>query len=367
MLIADIIATIESFAPSAFQEDWDNTGVQVGTCNNECTGVLLCVDPSPAVVAEAVEKGCNLIISHHPLLFKGLKRITGANPVQETVIAAIKANVTIYSCHTAVDNTIDGVSYTMARMLGVTVTGVLAPMEPRFCKLSVMVPEAHADQVRNAMFAAGAGTIGNYDCCSYNVSGIGTFLPKDGANPFVGTVNELHREPEMRIDVLVPVWLKNKVAGAMIAAHPYEEPAYEFVDITNRSSKIGSGVIGTLSDAISPLELVSKVKEAFNSPIARCTAVVNNSQRRIRRVAMCGGAGGSFIQDAIAAGADAYITSDTRYHDFVDYKDRILIVDIGHFESEHCTKDIFYQIITQKFTNFAVYKSMLEINPINYI
>jgi dinuclear metal center YbgI/SA1388 family protein len=366
VLIGEIIAEIERFAPSAYQESWDNTGLQVGSRAVECSGVLICVDVTPAIVDEAIARGCNLIVSHHPLIFKGLKRITGATPVETSVMNAIAAGVSIYSCHTSVDNTVGGVSYTMARMLGVEPRQVLAPIEPRWCKLSVMVPEASAESVRMAMFDAGAGTIGNYDCCSYNVSGTGTFRAKAGAHPFVGDIDELHQEAEVRIDVLVPTWLKSKVESAMLEVHPYEEPAYEFVNITNPSKKIGFGIVGTLSERLTARQLIDKVKATFGSPVVRCTRFDDNDTL-ISRVAMCGGAGGSFINDAVAAGAQAYINSDTRYHDFVDYQNKILIIDIGHFESEQCTKDIFYQIITQKFTNFAVYKSQLEINPINYI
>jgi dinuclear metal center YbgI/SA1388 family protein len=365
MTNGEIIAELERFAPAAYQESWDNTGLQVGTRGAECTGVLICVDVTPAVVDEAIERGCNLIVSHHPLMFKGLKRITGATPVEVSVMNAIAGGVSIYSCHTAVDNAEGGVSYTMARMLGIDVRRVLAPIEPRWSKLSVMVPEAEAESVRMAMFDAGAGSIGNYDCCSYNVSGTGTFRAKPGAHPFVGDIDELHHEREVRIDVLVPTWLRSKVESAMLEVHPYEEPAYEFINITNASRKIGSGVVGTLDESITPRQLIERVKAAFGSPVVRCTRF--DEDMAITRIAMCGGAGGSFIGDAVAAGAQAYINSDTRYHDFIDYQDRILIVDIGHFESEQCTKDIFYQIITQKFTNFAVYKSQLEINPINYI
>jgi dinuclear metal center YbgI/SA1388 family protein len=368
MLIGEIIAELESFAPPAYQESWDNTGLQVGSRAVECTGVLICVDVTPAVVDEAISRSCNLIVSHHPLMFKGLKRITGATPVEISVINAIAAGVSIYSCHTAVDNAPGGVSYTMARMLGVDVRRVLAPIEPRWCKLSVMVPQAEAESVRMAMFDAGAGTIGNYDCCSYNVSGTGTFRAKPGAHPFVGDIDELHHEPEVRIDVLVPNWLRSKVESAMLEVHPYEEPAYEFINIANTNSKVGSGIVGTLAERLTPRQLIEKVKATFGSPVVRCTHFdADDTDMLISRVALCGGAGGSFINDAITAGAQAYINSDTRYHDFVDYQNKILIIDIGHFESEQCTKDIFYQIITQKFTNFAVYKSQLEINPINYI
>ncbi len=368
MLIGEIIAAIESFAPPAYQESWDNTGLQVGSRAVECSGALLCVDVTPAIVDEAISLGCNLIVSHHPLMFKGLKRITGSTPVEVSVMNAIAAGVSIYSCHTAIDNAEGGVSYTMAQKLGVKVQRALSPIEPRCCKLSVMVPEKEAESVRMALFDAGAGKLGNYDCCSFNVSGTGTFRALDGAHPFVGAIDELHHEPEVRVDVLVPTWLKGKVESALLEVHPYEEPAYEFVNLASPDRRIGSGIVGTLEKGVTARELIERVKAAFGSPIVRCTKYdYDDAEMKITRVAMCGGAGGSFIGDAIASGAQVYINSDTRYHEFLENQDKILIIDIGHFESEQCTKDIFYQIITQKFTNFAVYKSQLEINPINYI
>lgn len=368
MLIGEIIAAIESVAHPGFQEDWDNTGLQVGNRLTECTGVLVCVDVTPAIVDEAVELGCNLIVSHHPLLFKGVKRLTGATPVEVSVMNAIAAGVSVYSCHTAIDNVPGGVSAAMARMLGIDVRRVLEELPPRNLKLSVMVPRDAAESVRMALFDAGAGSLGNYDCCSFNSEGTGTFQPMPGSHPYVGEEGEIHEEPETRIDMLVPVWLRAKAEAALLEVHPYEEPAYEFTELKNGSRHIGAGIIGTLRERMTPAELVEHVKKTFGSPVARCSAYVGeNAGIAISRVALCGGSGGSFIGRALALGAQAYITSDVRYHDFVDHRSDILLIDIGHFESEQCTKDIFYQIITQKFANFAVYKSKLENNPINYV
>ena len=330
--------------------------------------MLICVDVTPAIVEEAHTLGCNLIVSHHPLIFKGLKRLVGATPVEAAVMNAIALGISVYSNHTAVDNTPGGVSYTMASMLGVDVLRSLAPIAPRWEKLAVMVPVSHAEEVRLALFDAGAGSFGIYDCCSFNVDGTGTFRALDGANPFVGKHGEVHQEPETRIEVLVPTWLKRKVEQTLIETHPYEMPAYEFMALTNPNPAIGTGVTGTLREGMTARQLIEHVKKTFGSPVVRCTRFDDSADAPlIRRVAMCGGAGGSLIGDAVAAGAQAYISSDTRYHDFVDRQNDILLIDIGHFESEQCTKEIFYQIITRKFTNFAVYKSKLENNPINYI
>lgn len=234
-------------------------------------GVLLCVDPTPGIVAEAAERGCNLIISHHPLFFKGIKRLTGTTLVERTAIAAISAGIAIYSCHTSVDNAAGGVSWEMARRLGVKVLSVLQPRKADMLKLSVMVPESHADEVRLALFDAGAGRMGNYDCCSYNTSGTGTFRALEGADPYVGELLTLHREPEVRIDTVMPSRLRDRVEQALIQAHPYEVPAYEFIGLDNMSATTGSGVIGTLDSPVTPQELIRRVKAAFGSPVARCT------------------------------------------------------------------------------------------------
>ena len=365
MLIADIIKALESFAPLAMQEDYDNCGLQVGDRTAECTGALLCVDVTPAIVEEAKAKGCNLIISHHPLIFKGLKRLTGFTTVERCVIKAIEAGVAIYSCHTAVDNATNGVSWEMAHRLGVGNVDVLEPQQGKMLKLSVMVPDAYCEAVKTALFEAGAGSIGNYDCCSFSIEGKGQFRALGDANPFVGDKGKVHYEPETCVNVVMPRWLKPKVETALILAHPYEEPAYEFVAIENLSLYTGSGVVGNLSQEIKLSQLIELVKQAFNSPIVRCNT--SDVEVEVSRVAMCGGSGGFLIKNAIDAGAQVFITSDVKYHDFVDYKKDIIIIDIGHFESEQCTKDIFYRVIQEKFPNFALYYSDIEKNPINYL
>ena len=339
MLIGDIISVIEQYAPLPLQEDYDNCGLQVGSKSTPCTGVLLCVDVSPAVVDEAIERGCNLIVTHHPLLFKGLKRITGATLVEQVVIKAIAANVAIYSSHTAMDNTVGGVSWQMASRLSLTDVQTLERQNNRLLHLSVMVPNDYVDRVSLALFEAGAGKLGNYDSCSFAVEGKGSFRALEGADPFVGNLMEVHQEPETRISVVLPSWLKDRVEAALIESHPYEVPAYEFVAMQN-SSPTGSGVVGNLPQAVSVTDLIAKIKQAYGSPVVRC---------------------------AIASKAQVFITSDSRYHDFIDNAANILLIDIGHYESEQCTKDIFYRIITENFANFAVYYSETEQNPINYL
>ncbi len=365
MLVGHITAALESVAPVALQEDYDNCGLIIGTPAQECTGVLLTVDVTPSVVHEAIDTGCNLIVAHHPLIFKGLRRLNGSTPVEQSAMMAIRAGIAVYACHTCLDNAPGGVSHTMAAMLGLDNIEVLDPQEGRLMKLSVFVPHSHVEEVRLALFDAGAGQIGRYDCCSYTTTGTGTFRPGPGADPFVGHQGQLHSEPETRLEVILPAWRRSAVEAALLQTHPYEEPAYDFLTLANRRADTGSGAVGNLPTVITASQLVDKVKSTFSSPVARCTAYPSDAP--IRRVALCGGSGAFLINRAIASGAQAFITSDTKYHDFVDYAHNFLIIDIGHFESENCTKHIFYNIITEKFPNFAVRYATTDINPINYL
>lgn len=363
MRISDVISTLEAFAPTALQESYDNTGLQVGDKSAECTGVLLCVDVTPQIIEEAVSKGCNLIVSHHPILFKGLKRIVGATLVERTVISALSSGISIYSCHTSLDSTIGGVSWKMAERLGLKNVRVLEPQNHKLMKLSVIIPDSHVDVVRTAIFNAGAGEVGNYDCCGFMVNGTGSFRAKEGANPYVGEIGKLHNEAETRLDVVLPVWMRSRVEVALLQAHPYEVPAYEFVLLEN-SATTGLGVVGELDESVTAEQLVKMTKNAYASPMVRCTAP---PVAPIKTIALCGGSGASLICNAIGCGAQAYISSDIKYHDFIDNAERIFILDIGHFEGEQCTKEIFYHVIREKFPNFAVYYSETEKNPINYL
>lgn len=362
--VGDIVRALEEFAPPALQEDYDNSGMQVGSRSAACTGVLLCVDVLPETIDEAIARRCNLIVSHHPLIFKGLKSLTGATPQQTAIMNAIAAGVSVYSCHTSLDNTVGGVSHEMARRLGVSGPTLLERMRHKMMKLATMVPDDDVETVRMALFEAGAGSLGNYDSCSFGVRGEGTFRALDNANPYVGDIMEMHVEPETRLEVLLPAWRKSQVEEALRAVHPYEEPAYDFLMLENESCHWGSGVVGNLAEPISPARLIDRVKDAFGSPMVRCTR--HEADTPLRRIAMCGGSGAFLIPAAISARAQAIVTSDVKYHDFVDYADRILIIDIGHYESEQCTKEIFYHVISKKFPNFAIHYAEKEKNPINY-
>lgn len=369
MLIRHIIDAIEQVAPLPIQEEWDNSGLQVGNAAAECTGVMLCVDCTPAVVDEALAEGCNLIVSHHPVIFKGLKRLTGSTPAEVTVMNAIAAGVSIYSSHTALDSAAAGVSRRMARMLGLEDIEVLDPRMADALKLTVYVPEKSADSLRLALFDAGAGHIGNYDSCSYNTAGRGTFRALDGASPAVGERYAYHTEAETRIEVVLPGWCRHAVEEALRATHPYEEPAYEFIPVETGMRTTGLGCVGNLPAPMSARDIAMLTKRTFGCEGVRVSRLDDGDGDAplLRRVALCGGAGGSLIGAAVRSRAQIYITADVRYHDFVDWSSRLTLVDIGHFDSEQCARDIFYQIITEKFPTFAVKIAKNEKNPIQFL
>ena len=362
--IKDIANALEMFAPLPLQDGFDNAGLQIGLTDAEVAGVLLCLDVTEAVVDEAVASGCNLIVSHHPLIFSPLKRITGSNYIERCVIKALANGIAIYSAHTNIDNAPGGVNYRIAEKLGLQNVRILVPKEDALLKLAVYVPVSAADAVRSALFAAGCGNIGNYDSCSYNIEGFGTFKANDGCNPFCGKVGELHREQEVRIETVLPSYLKNKVISALLKVHPYEEPAYDIYSLKNSWDGIGSGVIGELPAECDEMELLQRVKDNFNVGCVRHTPLLG---KRVKRVALCGGAGGSFAGAAMAAGADVYITGEARYHDLFNYTGKMLMAVIGHYESEQYTMDIFKEIIQKACPTVNVTVTTVDTNPVNYL
>lgn len=364
MIVKSICELIEEVAPLALQESYDNAGLLVGNSQMEVTSVLVCIDITEEVMAEAIQKKCNLIISHHPLIFSGLKRLVGQNEIQRCVILAIKNDIAIYAAHTNLDNVIHGVNGKIADKIGLINRRILQPKQNALLKLVTYVPQLHSDSVRQAIFEAGAGQIGNYDACSFNSDGTGTFRANHKAQPFVGEIDNIHFEPETRIEVILPEYLKFKVAEALLKTHPYEEPAYEFIPLQNSWNQIGAGIVGELKENEDEFEFLNRLKVLFNQPCIRYTRLLG---KKIKKVAICGGSGSSFLSDAIKVNADVFITGDFKYHEFFDTQNRILIADIGHFESEQFTKDIFFEIISKKMPTFAVQISDIKTNPINYL
>jgi dinuclear metal center YbgI/SA1388 family protein len=363
MKIAEIISPLESLAPLAYQENYDNAGLITGHGQWDCSGVLLTLDATEPVIAEAIAKGYNLIIAHHPIIFGGLKKITGKNYVEKAVIAAIKNDIALYALHTNLDNVLSGVNGRIADRLGLIDRQVLAPKSSTLKKMYSFVPLDHAEEVRNALFHAGAGWIGNYSEASFNAEGMGTYKAGPGANPFAGKMGERHAEKEIKIEVIFPGHLQAQVLEALLEAHPYEEVAYDLVDLANPGKAVGSGLVGRLPASMEEEDFLAFVKDRFQLSLIRHTRL---NKRPVQKIALCGGAGSFLIFNALDAGADFFISSDFKYHEFFDANDRLVLADIGHFESEQFTIDLFYDILREKFPNFAVLKSGTKTNPVHY-
>ena len=364
MLIKDVINCIEDFAPPALQESYDNSGVQCGDVNEKATGAILCLDVTEKVINEAIKKKCNLIIAHHPLIFSPLKRITGANYIEQILILAIKKNICIYACHTNADNVRMGVNNKIAEKLALVNCKVLQPKKGLLKKLVAFCPTKDAENVRTALFKAGCGQIGNYDGCSFNVDGTGTFKGNENSNPVVGEKNKFTEEPETRIETIFESYKESKVLKALFKAHPYEEIPYDIYSLDNKHPQIGAGLIGELPKAEKEKDFLLNLKAVFKVGAIRHTAILD---KKVKKVALCGGSGSFLLKDAIAAGADIFVTGDFKYHQFFDAENKLVIADIGHYESEQFTPEIFYAVISKKLPKFAAYLSNQNTNPINYL
>ncbi len=363
MKIQDITNFLETVAPASLQENYDNAGLLTGSAGWECTGIITTLDATEEVALEAIDKNCNLIVAHHPIIFGGLKKINGKNYVEKAVITAIKNDIAIYAIHTNLDNVLEGVNGKMADMLGLKNRKILQPKKNVLKKLVTYVPTPQADIVRAAIFEAGGGQVGNYSGCSFNSPGEGTFKGGEGTNPFVGLPGKRHSENETKIELVFPDWLENNIYAALIKAHPYEEVAYNFITLDNAHQGIGSGMAGELDTPISEMEFMHFLKKVFNLTIIRHTPFTG---KMVKKVALCGGAGSFLIAVAVASGADFYVTGDVKYHEFFDANGRLVIADIGHYESERFTIDLLFDILKAKFPTFAVQKSGIKTNPVNY-
>lgn len=363
-IIKDICNELELFADLSLQESYDNAGLIVGNAQAEAKAVLLTIDVTEAVVDEAIARGANLIVAHHPFVFKGIKRFTGNNDVERSLLKAIKHDIAIYAAHTNIDAVMQGVNGKIAEKIGLKDCQILQPKAAHLLKLVTFVPQLHVFAVRDAIFAAGAGNIGNYDSCSFSGEGWGTFKAQDGAQPFVGQIDALHSEKEIRIEFILPVHKRQAVIAALLKAHPYEAPAYDLYALENDWQQAGSGMVGELDRAEDSMDFLCRIKAVFGNPTVRHTKITSNT---IQRVALCGGSGSFLLKNAIAAKADIFISADFKYHEFFDAENKIIIADVGHFESEQFTKEIFYEIFTKKFPTFAILISEINTNPINYL
>ena len=368
--VRDLAQLLEKTAPLPYQESYDNAGLQCGDPDAVVQGVLIALDCTPAVVAEAVRRGCNVVLVHHPVIFRPLKRLTGASEVERTIITALKSDVAIYAAHTNLDNVRGGVNDKLAEKLGLLNVKVLEPKSGTLARLSTYVPNRPIDQendlagqVLRALYAAGAGQIGAYRDCSFQHPGTGSFTPGAGTRPAIGTAGQPETVAEIRLEVLLPLHRQAAVLQALRAAHPYQEVAYELVKLENLDLNVGAGAVGELPEAMPPAAFRTLLKERLGVPVVRHTAF----EQPIRRVALCGGAGAFLIGAARNAGADAYVTGDVKYHEFFGAEGRLMLCDVGHFESEQYTGEVFWDLLTAGFgRTFAVLFAETPTNPVHY-
>ena len=364
MKLAEITNYLESIAPLNYQEDYDNSGLIVGDPNMDVQAALVALDCIEAIVDEAIFTGCNLIITHHPIIFKGLKKLNGKNYIERVVLKAIKNHIALYAIHTNLDSVHTGVNARICERLGLSGTKVLSPKVGLLKKLVTYCPNAQAEQLRSALFCAGGGSIGNYSECSFNADGFGTFKGNEDSDPYVGEKGVRHQEAETRIEMVYPAQTERKILVALFENHPYEEVAYDIYKLENKHEQVGSGMLGWLEYDMDAYDFLHLVKDRMHAKVVRHTALTG---KRIKKVAVCGGSGSFLLKEAIAAGADAFITADFKYHEFFDAEEKIIIADIGHFETEQFTSNLLVEIIQKKFTNFAIRLTEQNTNPINYL
>lgn len=361
--IKDITDLLESIAPRAYQEDYDNAGLITGSPSQEVKGILCTLDCVESIIDEAIAKNCNLIVAHHPIVFRGLKQFNGKNYVERTIIKAIRNDIAIYAIHTNLDSVHTGVNKKIANKIGLENTRILDPKPSTLTKLEVFIPIDSTDKVLKALHEAGAGNIGNYSNCSFRVVGTGTFKPNEQANPTIGKQNKQEYVEENKVEVIFPSHMEGSILSALKKAHPYEEVAYYLQSLKNKNQEVGSGMIGELINPVSEQEFLAHLKKSMNLNTIKYTSINNKS---IKRVAICGGAGSFLLQVAKSAGADAFVSSDFKYHEFFDAEEKLMIADIGHYESEVFTKELLGAFISENFPNIATYLSEVNTNPVKY-
>lgn len=363
MTIREIAKILEELAPLSFAEDFDNVGLLLGDMDKEINGILVTLDSLENVVEEAISKDCNLIISFHPIVFKGIKKLNGETYVERTIIKAIQNNIAIYCLHTALDNAKDGVNAKICKVLGLTNTKVLIPQKASLKKLITYVPEKQAEFILNKLYAEGAGKVGNYSNCSFLLEGTGSYMPVSNAKPFKGDIGKQHYEKEVQLNVIFTREKQNNIIKQLLEHHPYEEVAYEISTLDNTTETIGMGMLGELSPALKEKEFFDMLKEKMHVALIRHSDFIN---KKISKVAVLGGSGAFAIEDAKKAGADIFITSDIKYHQFYQAEGKIIIADIGHYETEQFTKNLLVEYLTKKLPNFAISLSESITNPIKY-
>lgn len=363
MKIQDLIQFLETLAPPSLQESYDNAGLLVGNGETKFTKAIVCLDAVEAVVDEAITKGANLIIAHHPIIFGGLKKLNGKNYVERTVIKAIQNNIAIYAIHTNLDNVLAGVNSKIGEKLGIQTPKILLPKLALLSKLVSYVPLANKDAVLQALFDAGAGDIGNYSEASFSTEGIGSFKGNDVSTPVIGQKGERTYVKEARIEVLVQNHLQSQVMKALFSNHPYEEVAYEWIPLGNTHQNVGSGMIGNLDKPMLIEDFFRMIQQNFKVPVIKHTPILNTT---IQRIAWCGGAGSFLIGEAKKQGAHVFLTGDCKYHEFFDADNQLVIADLGHYESEQYTSELLIEKLNKNFSNFAFLLTEINTNPVNY-
>jgi len=363
MKLLDFTSYLDAAVPLSYQEDYDNSGLQVGSPEQEISSALISLDVTEEVLEEAITLKCDVLVSHHPLIFNGIKSITGKSFIERVISKAVKHDIAIYSAHTNLDIFKNGVSRKMAGKMGLKEIKILSPSHNRLLKLVTYIPETHLETVRNALFNAGAGVIGNYDQCGFTTAGTGSFRANDNAKPFIGERGKLHSEKEIRFETILFTHLKEKVIKALLDVHPYEEVAYDLYSLENDNAEIGLGCVGNLAEPVSEDNFLKLVHSAFDARGIRYSGLTG---KKVKRVALCGGSGAFLLNSAVSCGADAYVTADIKYHDFFKTEKKLLLVDAGHFETEKFSVEILKDLIIKKFPKFAVRFSETNTNPINY-
>ena len=363
MTVNSVAQILEELAPLQHAEDFDNVGLLVGDSTMEVKGILVTLDTLECVVDEAIANHCNLIVSFHPIIFSGLKKITGKNYVERTVLKAIQNNIAIYAIHTALDNSFNGVNAKICEILGLGSTKILIPKKDTIRKLTTYIPSAEANTLKERLFEAGAGNIGNYSNCSFTFEGTGSYKAGEQSNPTIGEIGKTHFERETMVHVTYLKSSERRVLDALMEHHPYEEVAYEVYSLENQNQHIGMGMIGELEDTMPEKSFLEHLKKTMNAQVVRHSAL---RDKPVKKVAVLGGSGAFAIGSAKAAGADVFVTADVKYHQFYEAENKIVIADIGHFETEQFTKNLLVDYLTKKIPNFAIRLSESITNPIKY-
>lgn len=363
MKLKQITSVLEQIAPLSLQEKYDNSGLIVGSSDQEVSSVLVSLDCTEEVIQEAIDSGCNMVIAHHPIVFSGLKRFNGKSYVERAIMKAIKHDIALYAIHTNLDNVDTGVNKYLCELLGIQKTKILSPKSDLMFKLVTFVPDAHKEEVKAALFAAGAGAIGNYAECSFSSQGEGTFKANEGATPFVGEQGKRHHEQETRLEMVFESWRKGDVLNALKTAHPYEEVAFDVLALDGKHRSVGSGMVGELEEPMDLHAFFDRMKNVLGVSVVKHTARV---KEKVKRIAVCGGSGFFLLNAAKSSKADVFVTSDVKYHEFFDAEKKLVLADIGHWESEHRTIELIQRILNEKFATFAVHLSKTNTNPVKY-